>query len=234
MFIHNKIKFNRGFTLIEVIVSTLITGIILSSIFYIISFLNTNLDRLSNRNQNYSLFLTSLSIIEQDLKSLSARSIRDEYGDTEPPLILYNGNEKKITFSRLIFDDKNLLSHTYRIEYSFVDQVLKRNIWDVLDRVQDSKFQSQILDKNITDIQIQASNDELKWHNNWPIGFKPINRYINKDSIGLTTRNDIMVYQNSSSGKENEFSSLKLPLAFKINIKHKIFGEIERVILSQI
>lgn len=234
MFIHNKIKFNRGFTLIEVIVSTLITGIILSSIFYIISFLNTNLDKLSNRNQNYSLFLTSLSIIEQDLKSLSARSIRDEYGDTEPPLILYNGNEKKITFSRLIFDDKNLLSHTYRIEYNFVDQVLKRNIWDVLDRVQDSKFQSQILDKNIIDIQIQASNDELKWHNNWPIGFKPINRYINKNSIGLTTRNDIMVYQNSSSGTENEFSSLKLPLAFKINIKHKIFGEIERVILSQI
>ena len=42
IFKHNK--FERGFTLVEVVISTLIIGIILSSIFYALGFLNINLD----------------------------------------------------------------------------------------------------------------------------------------------------------------------------------------------
>ena len=45
IFKHNK--FERGFTLVEVVISTLIIGIILSSIFYALGFLNINLDRLT-------------------------------------------------------------------------------------------------------------------------------------------------------------------------------------------
>ena len=71
IFKHNK--FERGFTLVEVVISTLIIGIILSSIFYALGFLNINLDRLTKNHENYEKFITTLSIIEQDLKTLSSR-----------------------------------------------------------------------------------------------------------------------------------------------------------------
>ena len=82
IFKHNK--FERGFTLVEVVISTLIIGIILSSIFYALGFLNINLDRLTKNHENYEKFITTLSNIEQDLKTLSSRAIRDEYGDYQP------------------------------------------------------------------------------------------------------------------------------------------------------
>ncbi len=231
MSIHKQTQCNNGFTLVEVIISTLIVGLILSSIFYTLSFLNLNLNRLTDRYYDDDALLKSLSIIEHDLKSLSERSIRDEFGDYQPPLILNNKNDNIISFSRLVFDDVSMTQYTFRIEYNFSNNRLKRNIWNVLDRVQNSNFQTQFLDQNITDISILVANDDLQWIKNWPIGFDSINKDSSSSSIGLTTRNDIIEYQNISASK---IVSRKLPLAFRIVIKHKLFGEVERVILSQI
>ena len=204
---------------------------ILSSIFYTLGFLNINLDRLTKNHKNYETFITSLSIIEQDLKTLSSRSIRDEYGDSEPSLIVNNKSDKKIIFSRSIFDEKNLIRHTYRIEYDFSNKKLKRNIWDVLDRVQNSNYQTQFFDENIIGISISVTDNNRQWYQLWPIGYISTNNNTEASSVGLTTRSDIEAYQNLTSGK---FKTDKLPLAFKILIEHKYFGDIERVILSQI
>ena len=71
----------------------------------------------------------------------------------------------------------------------------------------------------------------MQWHQSWPIGYIIDNSSSQSSSIGLTTRNDIEAYQNLITNKsKNE----RLPLAFKIIIKHKYYGDIERVILSQI
>ena len=60
MCIFKRNKFERGFTLVEVVISTLIIGIILSSIFYALGFLNINLDRLTKNHENYEKFITTL------------------------------------------------------------------------------------------------------------------------------------------------------------------------------
>lgn len=231
MFILKKNEAESGFTLIEVLVSTLIVGMILSSIFYTIGFLNINLDRVTVNHKNYESFIKTLSLIEQDLKTISSRTIRDEYGDYQPSLIVNDQSDKKIIFSRSIFDEKDLIQHTYRIEYDFSNQTLKRNIWNVLDRIQNSNYQTQFFDKNITDISISVTDNGIQWHQFWPIGYVQTSENMITSSIGLTTRNDIEAYQNLTSGK---FKTDKLPNAFKILINHKYFGEIERVILSQI
>ena len=231
MFILKKNEAELGFTLIEVLVSTLIVGMILSSIFYTIGFLNINLDRITVNHKNYESFIRTLSVIEQDLKTISSRTIRDEYGDYQPSLIVNNQSDKKIIFSRSIFDEKDLIQHTYRIEYDFSNQILKRNVWNVLDRIQNSNYQTQFFDKNITDISISVTDNGMQWYKFWPIGYIQTSENIDASSIGLTTRNDIEAYQNLTSGK---FKTDKLPNAFKILINHKYFGEIERVFLSQI
>ena len=229
IFKHNK--FERGFTLVEVVISTLIIGIILSSIFYALGFLNINLDRLTKNHENYEKFITTLSIIEQDLKTLSSRSIRDEYGDYQPSLIVSNTNDKKMIFSRSIFDELDHTQYTYRIEYDFSNQQLKRNIWNVLDRIQNSNYQTHILDENILDFSIFITDHDMQWLQSWPVGYIIDNTSSQSSSIGLTTRSDIEAYQNLTSNKsEND----RMPLAFKILIKHKYYGDIERVILSQI
>ena len=231
MYIFKRHKFERGFTLIEVVISSLIIGIILSSIFYALGFLNINLDRLTKNHENYEKFITTLSIIEQDLKTLSSRSIRDEYGDYQPSLVVSNTNDKKIIFSRTIFNELDHTQYTYRIEYDFSNQQLKRNIWNVLDRIQNSNYQTHTLDENILDFSVSITDYNMQWHQSWPIGYIIDNSSSQSSSIGLTTRNDIEAYQNLTSNKsKNE----RLPLAFKIIIKHKYYGDIERVILSQI
>ena len=231
MYIFKRHKFERGFTLVEVVISSLIIGIILSSIFYALGFLNINLDRLSKNHKNYEKFLTTLSIIEQDLKTLSSRSIRDEYGDYQPSLVVSNTNDKKIIFSRTIFNELDHTQYTYRIEYDFSNQQLKRNIWNVLDRIQNSNYQTHTLDENILDFSVSITDYNMQWHQSWPLGYIIDNSSSQSSSIGLTTRNDIEAYQNLISNKsKNE----RLPLAFKIIIKHKYYGDIERVILSQI
>ena len=231
MYIFKRHKFERGFTLVEVVISSLIIGIILSSIFYALGFLNINLDRLSKNHKNYEKFLTTLSIIEQDLKTLSSRSIRDEYGDYQPSLVVSNTNDKKIIFSRTIFNELDHTQYTYRIEYDFSNQQLKRNIWNVLDRIQNSNYQTHTLDENILEFSVSITDYNMQWHQSWPLGYIIDNSSSQSSSIGLTTRNDIEAYQNLISNKsKNE----RLPLAFKIIIKHKYYGDIERVILSQI
>ena len=82
---------------------------------------------------------------------MSSRSIRDEYGDYQPSLIVSNTNDKKIIFSRSIFNELDDTQYTYRIEYDFSNQQLKRNIWNVLDRIQNSNYQTHVLDENILD-----------------------------------------------------------------------------------
>ena len=231
MYIFKRHKFERGFTLVEVVISSLIIGIILSSIFYALGFLNINLDRLSKNHENYEKFITTLSIIEQDLKTLSSRSIRDEYGDYQPSLVVSNTNDKKIIFSRTIFNELDHTQYTYRIEYDFSNQQLKRNIWNVLDRIQNSNYQTHTLDENILEFSVSITDYNMQWHQSWPLGYIIDNSSSQSSSIGLTTRNDIEAYQNLTSNKsKNE----RLPLAFKIIIKHKYYGDIERVILSQI
>ena len=161
---------NRGFSLVEVLVSSFIVGIILSAIFFTLSFLNINILKSSeNFNEKKELMVT-LSIIERDLKSLVNRPIRDIYGEYLPALIINNETENKISFSSILYDDQKKVNKIVRIDYNFSEQRLKRNIWNVLDRVQNSSFQTHTLNENIESMSIKAIDYSGEWQNFWPTG----------------------------------------------------------------
>lgn len=223
---------NRGFSLVEVLVSSFIVGMILSAIFFTLSFLNINILKSSeNFNEKKELMVT-LSIIERDLKSLVNRPIRDIYGEYLPALIINNETENKISFSSILYDDQKKVNKIVRIDYNFSEQRLKRNIWNVLDRVQNSSFQTHTLNENIESISIKAIDYSGEWQNFWPTDISQKKYQSNEDKdIEFNFRNNkLLDYQNLMLGtiKSN------LPQALKIIIDHKNFGVIERVILSQI
>ena len=100
MFILKKNEAELGFTLIEVLVSTLIVGMILSSIFYTIGFLNINLDRITVNHKNYESFIRTLSVIEQDLNS-GLKNLNDGGFDT----VLMTQTLQSLRYPHLVLDE---------------------------------------------------------------------------------------------------------------------------------
>ena len=224
---------NEGFTLIEVLISSFIVGLLLSAIFFTISFLNINIQSSNKNYKEKEKFLISLSMIERDLKTLVNRPIRDSFGDYEAALIIDNDSEKKISLSRILYNDVTNINEILRIDYVFSNNKLKRNIWNVLDRVQNTEYQTHFLDNNIKDIQILAIDQTNKWLKFWPISSISSDKSDNNNAESNYENNfgnKLLNYQNIMSGDTISI----LPYAFKIIVNHKNYGTIERVILSQI
>ena len=223
-------KSQSGFTLIEVIVSTLILGIILGIIFFSISTLNFTILSNKDNHSDQKTIMTTLSTIEQDLSSVFIRSIRDELGDFEPALLLTNDNSSQLSFTRSfhnsLLDETKLL----RIWYTHNDGQFERRIWNVLDRVQDSSYQVHSFDSKIERIKILAAGVNGEWNEYWPIGSMSLvkNDEIN-DENRMINRESILQYQALSTRSNSHAGAL--PLAIKIIIEHSSLGTYERIIL---
>ena len=223
-------KASKGFTLIEVLVSTLIVGFIFSVIFYSVSSLNLSLSFTKMRNDNQHVVLKSLSIIEQDLSSIFNRPVRDELGEYETALMLKNYDYTELLFTRSLYDDVQEHTKLVRITYTFDDDRYERRLWNVIDRVQGSKYQKHYFDKQINRIIILASDDEGQWQEYWPMGLRTslINESSEKENRNIS-RDDILQYQLLTT--PSSITKVNLPTAFKVIIEHEELGRFERVIL---
>ena len=224
----NKAQF--GFTLIEVLVSTFIIGIILSIIFFSIDSLNYNV--LSNKkvSENQKSILLTLSIIEQDLSSLIDRPVRDKLGEYEPSVLLTNNTQSELSFTRSFYDNDDKKTYLVRIQYTRDEGIYERRIWEVLDRVQDTNYETHFFDPEILRLKILAASLDGEWSEFWPISYDQI--LLSRAEGELNTnifRDDILRFQALSSKKVGSTSNL--PIAFKIIIEHKSLGEIERVLI---
>ncbi len=223
-------KASKGFTLIEVLVSTLIVGFIFSVIFYSVSSLNLNLSFTKMRNDNQHVVLKSLSVIEQDLSSIFNRPVRDGLGEYETALILKNNDHTEVLFTRSLYDDVNENTKLVRIEYTFDDDRYERRLWNVIDRVQGSKYQKHYFDRQINKIRILASDDKGRWQEYWPMGLRVnlSNGSSEKENRNIS-RDDILQYQLLTT--TSSIAKINLPTAFKVIIEHEELGRFERVIL---
>ena len=224
----NKAQF--GFTLIEVLVSTFIIGIILSIIFFSIDSLNYNV--LSNKkvSENQKSILLTLSIIEQDLSSLIDRPVRDKLGEYEPSVLLTNNTQSELSFTRSFYDNADKKTYLVRIQYTRNEGIYERRIWEVLDRVQDTNYETHFFDPKILRLKIFAASLDGEWSEFWPISYDQI--LLSRAEGELNTnisRDDILRFQALSSNKVG--STYNLPIAFKIIIEHESLGEIERVLI---
>ena len=224
----NKAQF--GFTLIEVLVSTFIIGIILSIIFFSIDSLNYNV--LSNKkvSENQKSILLTLSIIEQDLSSLIDRPVRDKLGEYEPSVLLTNNTQSELSFTRSFYDNADKKTYLVRIQYTRNEGIYERRIWEVLDRVQDTNYETHFFDPKILRLKIFAASLDGEWSEFWPISYDQI--LLSRAEGELNTnisRDDILRFQALSSKKVGSTSNL--PIAFKIIIEHESLGEIERVLI---
>jgi general secretion pathway protein J len=164
-------KIERGFTLIELMVSLSIFAI-LSILAY--GALKSVLDTRTQVNQhmdNLTRVQKTFSIMQRDLMQLSARSIRDGFGDPQPPLQVDNGEPDFLHFSRNGWRNPagHNRSHLQRIDYRLEDGQLTRQSWRVLDRAQDSVPVVTFLIDRIQQITVRLLDQQDRWQNEWTV-----------------------------------------------------------------
>ena len=167
------VKFSGGFTLLELMVAISIFAVVsLLSMGGLNSVLNTQ-EHTEKNMQRLTRFQMVFTIMSRELQQLADRPVRDEYG----AIIDAISNETSdgidgIEYThqgRFTMDDNVSLQ---RVAYYLEDKQLVKKIWQVLDRVEDSKPVKQVLLDDISDLtfsfySMQAGSadtlNEIEW-----------------------------------------------------------------------
>lgn len=185
----------RGFTLLELLVALAIFALV-SVMAY--GGLATVLDQqfaTDDIAEQLARLQKTYLLLQRDFEQLVPRPVRDEYGDTQAPLL----GDSQLQFTRGGWSNPagHPRSSLRRVAYRLEDQELTRYAWAVLDRAQNSEPLEQPLLDGVTEVRSRylAENDE--WQDSWPPG-----------TVAAT-------------GDGETFS---LPLAVEIQLEHERFG----------
>lgn len=158
----------RGFTLLEIVVALAVfavIGVLASRILTGIIDVNEG-----TRSRGDALFeiQRAMSLIENDLGQITARSIRDELGDRLPAVSV--GDNTLIEFTRLGWQNPlgEPRSEAQRVAYAYQDDTLLRLFWPVLDRAPGTEPLVQALLSNVRSVEFIAHDYEGDEHRYWP------------------------------------------------------------------
>lgn len=158
----------RGFTLLEMVVTVLIFGIVGVLAVQLLSQSVRTTEKVIHRSMVLSDWHRAMNIIEQDLLQMNDREIRDEHGDYQPSLIVDTSGQ--IEFTRTGW--RNILGHQrseqQRVSYFLYANQLYRRYWNVLDRAQDSEPIEQLLLPNVQSIEFELIDRTGREHYFWP------------------------------------------------------------------
>ncbi|NOX50579.1 MAG: type II secretion system minor pseudopilin GspJ [Gammaproteobacteria bacterium] len=160
---------SRGFTLIEVLVALLIFAIIGVISSQLLSQTISSNEHLSERGQRLADIHRAMQIIQRDVMQLTNRPIRDEYGDSKPPLLI--GTDGRIEFTRSGWRNPLQLprAQVQRVGYLWQDNKLIRGYWSVLDRAQNTEPSYQVLLEDVERVEFYAVDASGNQNHFWPI-----------------------------------------------------------------
>lgn len=158
---------HRGFTLLEMVVTVLIFGIVGVLAVQLLSQSVRTTEKVIHRSTVLGDWHRALNIIEQDLLQINGREIRDEFGDYQPGVLADND---QIEFTRggwgnFLGDQR---SEQQRVAYFLHEDQLIRRYWEVLDRAQDTEPVDQLLLPSVNSIQIVLLDRNGDEHHFWP------------------------------------------------------------------
>jgi general secretion pathway protein J len=155
-----------GFTLLELLVALAIFGLLavmsyggLRSVLDQQAGTRLEAERLGRLQKIYL-------IMQRDLEQVVPRTVRDEYGDAQSPLV--GAGTLQITRGGWNNPLGRPRSSLQRIGYVHEDGELVRYSWVVLDRAQDSEPQRQPLGEEITGMEIRYLDAKNEWRTQWP------------------------------------------------------------------
>ena len=159
---------NRGFTLIEVLVSLVILSLItiISS-----NILQSSLETeqiSSERLQSARALNFSSIILRRDIRQIINVPLRDYYGDPINGTFLGSNDDKRISFNSKIKSISNEISPIKRIEYVLDDnKLIRRQFFSSNPYDSNENIESNFIEE-ISDLDIRFMHDR-NWHDRWPI-----------------------------------------------------------------
>lgn len=107
-------------------------------------------------------------LLQQDLEHMAPRSIRGEYGEREPALVVGTGIDYLFAFTRGGNSNprRPLRSGLYRVAYQLEEEELKRLVWSALDRPDGAEPQKMVLLRGVQDVSVSFLDED--WVSSWP------------------------------------------------------------------
>ena len=157
-----------GFTLLEMAVTVFIFGLIGVIAVQLLSQSVRTTDKVIHRTQVLGEWHRAMALLEQDFLQLSHRSIRDEYGVTQPSFLAID--ETGVEFTRLGWQNalSQQRSELQRVYYFLDGTNLIRRFWSVLDRPYEAEFVDQLLLSGVESIEFRMIDSQGRDHPFWP------------------------------------------------------------------
>ena len=187
-----------GFTLLELLVALAIFGLLaamsyggLQAVLEQQFYTQQAADRLAGLQKLYL-------IMQRDIEQVVPRTVRDEFGDTQLPLV--GGDGLQLTRGGWRNPAGRQRSTLQRVGYAFNGEQLLRYSWSVLDRAQDSEALEQLLSPDVERLQLRYLDAADEWQDQWP------------DALA------------SSISTDPEDAPQVLPRVVEVTIEHKTYG----------
>ncbi len=160
----------HGFTLLELLVAVAVFAV-LSVLTYsgLMSVLQARADT-RQAAERLTAVQQAVSLLVRDLRQIAQRPVRDEYGDTRPPLLGAADGDPLLELSRGGWSNPTELprSALQRITYRLNEDQLERSSWHVLDRTPGATaYQATVLD-GVTDLRLRFLDEQHQWVERWP------------------------------------------------------------------
>ncbi len=159
---------SRGFTLLEMVVTVLIFGIVGVIAIQLLTQSVRTTEKVMHRSSVLSEWHRAMNVLAQDFVQIAHRSIRDEYGDRQPSVVIRTNGEIEFTRSGWPNTLGYQRSNLQRVGYFLHENQFVRRYWDVLDRAVDITSVNQILLHNVHSIEFEVIDQAGKEHYFWP------------------------------------------------------------------
>ena len=156
-----------GFTLLEMVVAVGIFGLIGLIAGQLLSQSIEVTEKVLLRGERLTEIQRAIQILEWDVRQLTHRGVRDEYGDRLPALMLSNDS---IEFTRRgwVNATDQQRSNLQRVRYYVEEGNLIRRFWIRLDRATDTPSHDQILLRDAANLRFEVIDSNIQVQSHWP------------------------------------------------------------------
>lgn len=165
-----SLRSRQGFTLVELLVAMAIFSLMSLMAYQGMQSVFTTREQTDAEAKRLQAIQMTFLYLQRDLGFISAREIRDEYGDNQAAFKLAEDGLYRMELSRDGYRNPAQLprSSLQRVAYSLADNTLYRLRWPVMDRAPDSQPIRRTLLTDVDEIIIRVLDEKDEWQHVWP------------------------------------------------------------------